>query len=152
MAILNQAADSYKGKYNSWDWVASRMLVLPTSSSLSLAKATLLGRGTKLADEPKLDTVLPLPQALITYVRKTVNPNSYGQGEQIRPENIAAYLDLCVNTFQNRSLYGTICEDNGIKDANFARIRSLFIKYATKSAAAGFRGKVERDLTKRIGA
>jgi len=149
-AMVKQAVENNRDKENPWEWAASRLCVIPAKSSVSLIRAVLLGRGVKLKNEPKLDYIIPLPQALITMVRRRINPKSYGQGEMIQPKQIEEYIGMAVQVFKKRDLCQGIVDKYHISGEQMMEVRKNFIRFARISVPEGFRGKVEKELKRLI--
>jgi hypothetical protein len=149
-AIVRQAVDQNRDKEKPWDWVASRLMVLPSMSSLKLIKAVLLGRKTELKNGFKVDTTLPLPQALITLVRRKLNPDSFGKGDMVEADQIDKFLQMAKEVFENRKLYGEIIDKYQITEEQMTEVRKNFIRYARVSVPAGFRGRIEKELKQRL--
>jgi hypothetical protein len=145
-----QAVKNHKEKGSAWEWAASRATALPINSSPRLIQAVLLGRKGKLEKEPEVNAAIPLPQALIIHARKTIYPDSYGQGEGIKKDKIEEFWKILVDLYTDRSLYREICKEYDIDKEDMQKVKQKLIEYAAKSVPPGLRRKTKRRLTERL--
>ncbi|MBI4099731.1 hypothetical protein HY440_01865 [Candidatus Microgenomates bacterium] len=131
-----KAASTREGK--SWSWAASRLLALPIPSSLNLYRTVLLGqRHAHLDDEPTMDKGNPLAQALITFARRKINPDSYGQGGKVTHDQVPTLINEIAGAFNNQT---------GLSAKELESTKHHLIRFAQKSVPKGVRGKIQRDL------
>jgi len=145
-AYVRQAVRDYDGEDNPWEWVASRIMILPPGMSPGLVRLVLLGRGKELERKPRLDTVKPLAQAMMIYVRRKTNPEDSGRGGVVTRKRIKPFLELLEATFNSREPFSAICQEFGIRGEDFSGLKKMIIKYARGSVPRGERGKVKRRL------
>lgn len=144
--IVKNGISQQKNTSDSWKWAASRVLAIPVPSSLKMYKAVLCGRDAEI-DLLQPDITIPLAEIMIMQARRTINPQSYGQGEIIPINEIDNFVTILNRLFLDKSFLSELASGVGASSLDYLNIKKKLVEYARKSVSAGQKGKIERLLT-----
>ena len=95
-------------RYNKWDWAASRLTVLPIGTRLGALRAVFLGPDSAPLSTPPFIPTRALADALITFAQKKIDPQSYGRGEALPPDQSANFMTALTEIYRQPRLFNDL--------------------------------------------